>query len=395
MALAKRRRILFVIKNLQQGGTERQVLRMMRSIDRSRFDVALCTLSPEIHYDDLPSGEPRYALSVGGVGAKAVASLRAVMEDFRPDLVHSFRDIVNRWVWRALSGLSFRPAWLMSVRGRPVLPLDLAWASVMYRRAFRVAVNSLGVAATLRRFTSIPASRIAIVPNLIDEHAFSPPTAAQRDAARATLGLPAEAFVWLLPGRLSWVKNQLGLLVALWLLGRRRAWPAGAVVVLAGRRRDRLPSALVPRLIRLLGLSDRVRVMDAVKTPGVLYAAADALVLPSIAEGMPNVVLEAHLSEVPVVVTPEANRDLLVTDGDSGLVVPSLSPRALADQMARMMSLPAEARRQMGRNGRADLLRRMTSKVIAHELASLYEDALAPHDGEALDVERADTRATG
>jgi glycosyltransferase involved in cell wall biosynthesis len=391
--IAAKRRVLFVIKNLQQGGTERQVLRMMGSLDRTRFDVALCTLSPEIHYEGLPAGEPRYPLAA--TGGKAVEALRAVMEEFRPELVHSFRDKVNRWVWRALGRLTFRPSWLMSVRGRPVLPLDLAWASVMYRRAFRVAVNSLGVASTLRRYTSIPRERIALVPNLIDEGAFSPPTFADRAAARDALGLAPDAFVWVLPGRLSWVKNQLGLLAALWLLKRRGAWPAGAVVLLAGRRRDRLPSALLPRLVRALGLREEVRLMDAVKAPGVLYAAADALVLPSVAEGMPNVVLEAHLSEVPVVVTPEANRDLLVADGESGLVVPSLSPRALADRMARMMSLPQETRRQMGRSGRADLLRRLTSRVVARELTSLYDAALAPPAEERLGAESGVSRATG
>jgi colanic acid/amylovoran biosynthesis glycosyltransferase len=151
----------------------------------------------------------------------------------------------------------------------------------------------------------------------------------------------------------------------------------GTVVLLAGRNRDHLPSALVPRLVGLFGLQKFVRIIPAVKTPSVLYAAADAMVLPSIAEGMPNVILEAHLSEVPVVVTPEANRDILVADGDTGLVVPSLSPRALADQMARMMSLSPEARLRMGRNGRTDLLRRLDSKSVARQLAGLYDAALA------------------
>jgi glycosyltransferase involved in cell wall biosynthesis len=376
-----KRRILFVIKNLQQGGTERQVLQMLRAIDRGRYEVALCTLSPEVHYAVRPGEALHYALVAKG--AAAVEELRAVMEDFRPDLVHSFRDIVNRWVWRALGRLSFRPAWLMSVRGRPVLPADLAWARVMYRRAFRVAVNSLGVASTLERWAAIPPERIAIVPNLIDEAAFSPPSSEERAAARAALGLPPRAFTWVLPGRLSWVKNQLGLLGALWLMRRRRTLPDDAVVVLAGRARDPLPSALVPRLVRLLGLGRHVRLMDAVKAPRALYAAADALVLSSFAEGMPNVVLEAHLSELPVVVTPEANRDLLVTDGESGIVAAGVSPRALAAGLERMMAAAPEERAQMAQNGRADLLRRLSSKAVAQELRALYDAAVAGDEAAA------------
>jgi glycosyltransferase involved in cell wall biosynthesis len=385
MALEKKR-ILFVIKNLQQGGTERQVLRMMRSIDLDRYEVALCTLAPEIHYGDLPFGEPRYAFSAKG--REAVRVLREVMEDFRPHVVHSFRDLVNRWVWRALRGLAFRPTWLMSVRGRPVLPLDLLWASVMHRRAFRVAVNSRGIAATLKRFTSIPRQQIAIVPNLIDESAFAPVGAVRRAAARAELGLPPEAFVWVLPGRISWVKNQLGLLAALWLMKRAGTLPPGAVVILAGRRRDPLPSALVPRLIRLLGLAAHVRLLEAVKSPTGLYAAADALVLPSIAEGRPNVTLEAQLSALPVVATWEANRDFLVVDGENGLVAPSPSPWALASAMARMMALPAFRRQQMGRRGRSNLLRDLSSNAIAEKLDALYDAAAADADGVATSSAR-------
>ncbi|HVZ74305.1 MAG TPA: glycosyltransferase family 4 protein [Polyangia bacterium] len=390
-----KRRILFVIKNLQQGGTERQVLQMMRSVDRSRFEVALCTLSPEAHYAVRADEAPRYALTAKGDAA--VEALRAVMEDFRPDLVHSFRDVVNRWVWRALGQLSFRPEWLMSVRGRPVLPLDLAWASVMYRRAFRVAVNSLGVAATLMRYARIPARRIAVVPNLIDEGAFSPATPARRAAAREALGLAPGAFVWVLPGRLSWVKNQIGLLAALWIAKRRGALPDDAVLVLAGRRRDSVPSAVVPRLLRWLGLARHVRLMDAVKAPSILYDAADALVLPSFAEGMPNVVLEAQLAEVPVVVAPEANRDLLVTHGESGFVASSVSPRELATQMARLMSLPELERRRMGRSGRAELLRRLPTRVVTAELRALYEAALDGEGAAAVPsrVSLGEGRATG
>jgi glycosyltransferase involved in cell wall biosynthesis len=258
----------------------------------------------------------------------------------------------------------------------------------MYRRAYRVAVNSVGVASTLEDLTPIPRAHIAIVPNMIDESAFSPATAVERDGARASLELPLDGFVWVLPGRLSWVKNQIGLLFALWLLLRRGALPPDTLVVLAGRRRDPIPTILIPRLIRLLRLDTHVRVIDAVKNPRVLYAAADALVLPSFAEGMPNVTLEAQLSELPVVVTSEANRDLLVSDGESGLVVPSVSPRALATAMEHLMNLSTERRRHMGRAGRSEILRRFSAQAVSQELATLYAEALGSSKSEVTRLGR-------
>lgn len=367
------RRILFVIKNLQQGGTERQVLRMLRCLDPERFVCSLCTLSPEIHYGDLPEGEPRYAFSA--TGRRAVAAIREAITDFQPHLVHSFRDGVNRLTWQALKSAPPELAWLMSTRGRPVLPADLLWARLMYRRAFRITTNSVGVEQTLRRFARIPKESIAVIPNFIDTEAFRPPTAAERSAARASLGAESDAFVWVLPARISWVKNQLGLLESLRRLKRDGRLAPRTLVILAGRHRDRIPVALVPRLIEQFGLGDVVRVTDAVSDPARLYAAADALVLPSIAEGMPNVVLEAQLSAVPVVVSGQANRDGLITDSEDGFVVPTGRPGALAAAMARLMSLPAPERQRMGGNGRIRVTRRFAVSAIADRLAGLYEAA--------------------
>jgi glycosyltransferase involved in cell wall biosynthesis len=367
------RRILFVIKNLQQGGTERQVLRMLRCLDPGRFTTALCTLSPEVHYPDLPAGEPRYSFDV--IGPRAIEAIGGAMRDFHPDLVHSFRDGVNRLTWAALKQAPADVAWLMSTRGRPVLPIDLFWARVMYKRAFRVTTNSVGVEQTLRRFAGVPKQKIAVIPNFIDEDAFRPATTAERAAARASLGAAPNAFVWVLPARISWVKNQLGLMESLRRLKRDGRLPPDTLVVLAGRHRDRVPVALLPRLVELFELGGTVRVIDAVDDPARLYAAADALVLASIAEGMPNVVLEAQLSALPVVVTGQGNRDGIITDGEDGFVVRTGSPGALSVAMDRMMSLSPGERQRMGQNGRIRVTRRFAMPVIAERLASLYEAA--------------------
>jgi glycosyltransferase involved in cell wall biosynthesis len=108
-----------------------------------------------------------------------------------------------------------------------------------------------------------------------------------------------------------------------------------------------------------------------------LYAASDALVLPSWAEGMPNAVLEAQLAGLPVVVTRQANRDGLVSPGHSGLVVRTGSRRALAGAIADLMSLSEIERRAMGARGRSSLLERFPVEPIVERLAALYDEAIA------------------
>ncbi|MGA7743930.1 MAG: glycosyltransferase family 4 protein [Polyangia bacterium] len=379
-----KRRVLFVIKSLQQGGTERQVLRMLGLLDPNRFEVALCTLAPEIHYSDVPAGQPRFPLNARGAGA--IKALAAVIEEFQPDLIHSFRDNVNRWVRAALSRIEHAPTWLMSVRGRPVLPWDLLWSRIISRRAYRVVVNSLGIERTLRRFAGIRPGKIAVIPNLLNPEAFRPPGPGERVAAREYFGLSADAFVWAFPARISWVKNQLGLLWSLALLVRWGALPEGTVFLLAGRPRDQIPSALLPKLARALGVEKYLRVLPPEKEPRVLYTASDALVLPSWAEGMPNVVLEAQLMGLPVVVTRQANWDAAVSTGYSGYVVSTGSPRALAEAMRRLMSLSEIERRAMGARGRTSLLERFPPGPIMESLGLLYEQAIATQSARPVEL---------
>jgi glycosyltransferase involved in cell wall biosynthesis len=368
-----RARVLVVAKNLQQGGTERQIVRMLNAVDRDKFEIAFCTLDPEQHYDEAASVDKRYAFDARG--GEAVDLIADCIDDFRPDVVHSFRDVVNRQVHEALSLTKHQPSWLASVRGRPMLPVDLLGTFRFFRRTFRITVNSIGIEQTLRRFAGVPARKIVVIPNLIDEDVSAPARAGERSAARAALGLSDDAFVWVLPGRLSWVKNQLGLVGALAVMKLARALPADAVVVLAGRVRDRGAAWLLGPLARLLGVAKHLRYVGALKDMKGLYAAADALVLPSWAEGMPNVVLEAQLASLPAVVTNEANRDGLVREGESGFAVTTGSPFALARALARVMALPSLVRRRMGQRARARLLETHTPRPIVDRLEAVYEEA--------------------
>jgi hypothetical protein len=158
-----RARILVVAKNLQQGGTERQILRMLNAVDRDKFEVAFCTLDPEQHYEEAASVDKRYAFDARG--GEAVDLIADCIDDFRPDVVHSFRDVVNRQVHEALAQTKHQPSWLASVRGRPMLPVDLLGTFRFFRRTFRITVNSIGIEQTLRRFAGVPARKIVVIPN--------------------------------------------------------------------------------------------------------------------------------------------------------------------------------------------------------------------------------------
>jgi hypothetical protein len=107
-----------------------------------------------------------------------------------------------------------------------------------------------------------------------------------------------------------------------------------------------------------------------------LYHAADALVLPSLYEGLPNAVLEAHASGLPAVVSHAANIDGLVLDGESGFEVPTFDHEALAGALGRLFALPADQRRAMGARGRAHIAANFSVDRVLAETVRLYDELL-------------------
>lgn len=118
-----------------------------------------------------------------------------------------------------------------------------------------------------------------------------------------------------------------------------------------------------------------------------LLAEATALVLPSFAEGLPVVLMEALAARVPVVCTRIAGVAELVEDGVSGLLAPPGDAVALRDALARVLS-DADLRRAMGDAGRARVMAEFASDREAAWLARLFAGYAEGAPPETLRPER-------
>src|SRR5262249_42073127 len=152
--------------------------------------------------------------------------------------------------------------------------------------------------------------------------------------------------------------------------------PRGLRVLLAGRNRDKLYSRVLPRVLSWLGLDDVVTFLGPVTEMVSLYHAADALVLPSLWEGLPNAVLESQACGLPAVVSRAANIDGLVLDGEGGFEVPTFDHEALAQALGRLFALDDDARRAMGARGRAHIGSAFGVDRILDETVRLYDGLL-------------------
>lgn len=170
-------------------------------------------------------------------------------------------------------------------------------------------------------------------------------------------------------GRLSEQKGQFILIEAVRILVRRGT---PVEVALVGEGELRAP---IERAIAAAGLSDRVSITGWIASDAVRDALLDAraLVLPSFAEGLPIVCMEAMALHRPVIATWIAGIPELIRDGREGWLVPAGDATALADAIDRCLAMPRNEAEAMGDAAHARVLARHAIDVEAAKLHALFE----------------------
>ncbi len=375
----KRTKIFFFIPNLQQGGTEGQILELINKLP-ARFEPVLCVY----HADQVfwgarcPPGQPAHDLGVRRMNLAALGRLTEILRQEKPDIVHSFRDKANFWArWAAArAGV---PITVTSCRNRMMELRYLVSEWFMSRRSRLILTNSVGVKHELTAWARVPADKIRVVYNILDVAQFRPPTEEERAAARARWEIPADRRAILLPGRIGLQKHQLGVLRAMRALARSGRWPADALLLLAGRARDRGMTAWVRRLASDPRLAPSVRFLGAVEDVRSLYWASDLLLMPSLYEGLANAALEGCASGLPAILSHAANVDGIVRPGETGWETPTGRHRPLVRALGEALATPAERLAAMGRRGREHVVARFapSESFAVDQMVAVYDELLA------------------
>lgn len=168
-------------------------------------------------------------------------------------------------------------------------------------------------------------------------------------------------------GRLTCAKGQPILVEALaQLLAQGRS----VRLRLVGDGEDR---AALERQVKTLGLTDSVIFSGAVNQDHIreLYAAADIFCIPSFAEGIPVVLMEAMAMEIPCVTTRITGIPELIQDGETGLLVAPSSVDELAEALARLMD-DARLRLRLAKKGREYVLEHYDLAKNVERLADIF-----------------------
>jgi glycosyltransferase involved in cell wall biosynthesis len=211
--------------------------------------------------------------------------------------------------------------------------------------------------------------RIVLVPTILNAGRFVE-AAAQHRAVRAGLHLPDDAPLVTTVGRLTAQKGVSDFLVAAQAVWRVRP-ETRFLVVGGGPQQEELEARA-----GALGLNGAVRFLGFRPDVAPILAASDVVVLPSRAEGLPLVLLEALAVGRPVVATRVGGIPDVVRSGETGLLVAPGAPAELAASVLHLLLQPDAAER-LGEAGRRHVERYCAPERAARRIASVYRTVLA------------------
>ena len=372
-------RVLFLLRSLHQGGTERQLTHLARGMDKERFAVTVATfydggaLRGEI--DGLPGVR---VVSLGKGGRWDVAFLRRLYrlaDEVRPHVVHGYLPGGNALALPA--GRRTGAAVVWGVRSADVDYLRYNWAewaafragAALSRRADRIILNS----EKARRYYAArgyAADRMLVIPNGFDTAAFRPDRERGTRLRRAWLG-DGRVLIGIV-GRLDPMKDHPTFLAAAAAL--RPAHPE-ARFVCVGDVRDADYAASLRREAARLGLADALCWAGACDDMPAAYNALVLLVLSSMSESFPDVIGEAMACGVPCVVTDVGDAAEVV--GETGYVVPPSDPEALREAIAALLSRPAAERDVLGEAARERIGNCYSLALLVQRTEAALEELLA------------------
>jgi sugar transferase (PEP-CTERM/EpsH1 system associated) len=312
-----------------------------------------------------------------GHGVKLYPRLVKLFRELTPALVHT-RNLaaLECQVPACWAGV---PARVHGEHGRDIEDPDgtvrrYQWMRRVYRPfVHRYVALSGDLAGYLQNRIGVPSDRVTQIINGVDIDRFRPAEPGRQPPSGCPFDAP-DLFVVGTVGRMMTVKAQpllarafvRALELAPWLAPRLRL-----VMVGDGPLRAEAEQMLVGGGVRELAWlpGERPDVPDVMQ-------GLDAFVLPSLAEGISNTILEAMASGLPVLATRVGGNAELVDEGATGLLVDAGDVDALAKGLVALASDPVAAA-ALGRAGRQRVKARFSLPAMVAAYRSLYDDLLA------------------
>ena len=379
MSVDTRPVVVHVMYRFDTGGLENGVVNLINTMPAAAYRHVVLALTEVTDFKQRVKRTDVEFIALHkppGQGFWQFPKLYTLFRQLRPAIVHS----------RNLAALEVQlPAWAAGVpvrlhgeHGRDMGDLDgTNLTNQRIRRFYKPFVHhylalSRDLADYLTLKVGVPVNRITNACNGVDTTRFSP-------APGGVLAIDAcpfdPAVHWLVGtvGRMQTVKDQT-LLANAFVLALERApqLKSSMRLVMVGDG---------PLRVRAQQILEKAGVASLTWLPGERQDVPDimrglhAFVLPSLAEGISNTILEAMASALPVIATAVGGNAELVCDVETGHIVPAADASILAQRLIQLASHPERAR-SMGQAGRQRVLQRFGMQAMVATYQGVYDDQL-------------------
>jgi glycosyltransferase involved in cell wall biosynthesis len=369
----KKIRILLLTDEMEVGGTQRQIVSIAKHLDRSCFEATVLFFrNPSFFVQQLESSGVR-VIQVpkrGRLDLGFVWQLRQVLLRERFDVVQCFAFSGELWgaVARWLLPAAKRPVLVSSVRGVYVWYSALQWRIKRWvsGQSVRIIANSsMGAQYACERM-GLPGTAVQITYNGVDAPVLVPD---QVPLLRAQQQVPPAGVLVLFVGRLIEIKDVPTLLRAVARLHER---VPGLRLAVAGEGPAR---GALQGLVVDLGLQGVVQFLGQRGDTAELMAGADIVVLPSLREGLSNVILEAMMAARPVVASRAGGNTELITHAHNGLLFEIGDDAALADAL-QLLANDSTLRLQLGQNAKSDAQNKFSTPAMVRSYEQHYSEVV-------------------
>ena len=348
------------------GGQEIRILEEARGlISRGHEVQLLCPREANIFTEAPRFGVPVTALPIGRKKLSGVFALRNWLIAQRPDVINTHSS-TDAWLV-ALASLLMADAPPM-VRTRHIsapVPNNVMTRWLYARATKHIATTGESLRRQLIEQNGFPPENITSVSTGIDPERYVPGDKSKARAALVAHGVPASGSLMAIVATLRSWKGHVYLLEAL------AGLPEGHLVIVGdGPYRPSIEQKLAE-----LGLAHRVTFAGQQRDVSPWLQAADLFVLPSYAnEGVPQAVLQAMMSGLPVVSTTVGAIAEAVDHGVTGYLVGPRDTPALRDALASLLGDPEHAA-AMGRAGRERAVAHFSREAMLDRMEAIFHAA--------------------
>lgn len=366
----RRLRLLCMLDELDIGGTEQQILELVRGIDRDRFEPMVCCFRHGRKAQEIADlGVPVFQVEKSHkLDAGIILRIAKLLREHRIDILQTYLWTANTW-GRVAARMAGTPVVVASERN-----VDI-WEQ-SYKRLIggylagatdKIIANSEAVREYLLGRGGLAPEKVVRIYNGVNFERFEKPFDPLE--RRRELGMPNNALLAGVVARVEPAKDHDTLLHALASV-REETSNLHLAVVGDGRQTERLTA-----LAHELGIGDRVHFTGFRTDAAEWIRTFDFSVLSSVKEGLSNTVIESMAAGKPVIATAVGGNPEVIVEGETGFLLPPRQPELFGAAIANLVAHPAKIR-ELGAASKIRVESLFSVEKMVDNTSNLYLDLI-------------------